>query len=447
MSHTLKHVPFETIESFDFDRWMLLIREGIILDSAGIRTSLHGAIKYEDLSPELQSLFAITRSSTKFIGDGVKDTFPLSSPPISGTVSVFLNGALQDPIRDYVVSGSNLIMTDIPSLGDVLIAQFGTAQAMKLTKLGSFAIDFMQISDIENDNSFVYTYGINKVGGAIEVAKYRPTDLVRVNPTLIDVSAGDPFHSRLAFANNYLWAIGSPTGGFTNQVTQINADTMTPTVVPVTGDTGMIAKSMVSDGTNLYVLLEGGAPTSNVVVRISPSGPPYTTVIVLGTLPALTGVDMAISSAGYLFIAFPDLGKVRKYDLATGNLMATFSYTHPIRVVAVNADIYVLDDTAKKLHKISLANVPTEITTFMPALPTATDMMFDGIDLWISYGDLLRKLDHSTGLMLQETYPEGGLNIRDISFGFGSVWTSYSNDLSGPTDVNITRLYPGLPGS
>jgi len=439
MSHERTHQPFETIHSADIDRWLLLIQNGIVLGSTGIRTAIHGHISYSDLSPELQALFAVTQKEDRFVGDGVNDTFPLTTPPISTTLTAFLNGQFLDFTTDYTVSGSNIILAHVPDFGDIVTIRYGTSAALELTKMGSFVLPDMNILEMNTDNFNLFTYGTNKILVTKEVNKFRPIDLLPLNVP-VDVSSGQPFKSATVMADGWLWAVGATAG--TNNITRIDPNDMSSTVIPVSADPLMFLRSITADPLNVYAFIHGGVPIYNVIARIPPSGP-ISTVINVGTLPAvITNTDIALNSAGFLFLCLTDLGVVRKYDVGTGALLKTFTYTHPVRIIAMNSDIYVLDDVTNKLHKISAADVPSTVTTF---LMTPSNMYFDGNDLWVSYADRLRKLDNINGLLLQEIYPEAGFNIQGIGGAIGSIWTSYSND-SGVTDPNITRLFPGLPG-
>jgi hypothetical protein len=69
--------------------------------------------------------------------------------------------------------------------------------------------------------------------------------------------------------------------------------------------------------------------------------------------------------------------------------------------------------------------------------------MFDGVDLWVSSGHVLYKLS-GLGTGLNQITPAAE-TILDIMYAQGLVWTSYSTDTL-PTDVNLTKLFPGLPG-
>lgn len=54
--------------------------------------------------------------------DGSNDEYTLLHTPVEGTVTVFLNGLLQDPGDDYTIAGSVITFAAPPETGDVVLA-------------------------------------------------------------------------------------------------------------------------------------------------------------------------------------------------------------------------------------------------------------------------------------------------------------------------------------
>lgn len=56
--------------------------------------------------------------------NGTNPTFTIAHTPISGSVSVFINGLMERPTTDWTISGTTLTMIDIPATGDNLMVNY-----------------------------------------------------------------------------------------------------------------------------------------------------------------------------------------------------------------------------------------------------------------------------------------------------------------------------------
>lgn len=437
MSHQEDHEKYGTVFEADWDRIIFLIRQGIILTPAGVRTALGGNIQIEDLSPELQALLSPVPFTDRFVGDGATDTFVLSAPPLIDSAQISLNGVLQEPVAEYSLSGTDLIFVDTPGQGDKITAIYNSGQVLTPAPsvLGSFVLSHKNSLETISNNTNIFTYGVNKSSSVLEVAKYRPGDLAQVGPA-VDVSSGSPDLSRMVFNGGFLWAIGAASG--TNIIQKIDPAGMTATDIAVTTDIAATVTSLATDGVYVYAFIEGGTFSPNSIARIDVAG--VSTEIIVTGLITVDTIDMVISLAGELYVMMSANAQVRKYDVVTGNLLKTHQFTDPIRIIRADDKIFVLEGSNSKLQEISATDIVTEIVTFVF---TPTNIAYDGNDLWVSSADVIRKVD-KTGTIMHIITPVTGLTIQGVARGNGMIWTTYSND----TDVttNISKIYPGLPG-
>lgn len=437
MSHQESHQAFETIRAEDWDRIIKLITEGITLTSSGIRFAIRGSIELGDLSPALAALLLPVKFREFFVGDGSTTVFNLATAPLSLGEEIFTNGLLQKIADNYSISGTQLIFGTAPSLGDEITVQYQSAQALVPFTLSGFSIDHKNIAHVSPTptNQDILVYGINKSSSNQEVAKYRPSDFVQIGSS-IDVNSGAPDHPAMVENGGYIWAIGASSG--TNIISRIDTSTMTSLDVTVIADTGATITSLATDGVLVYAFVKGGTLAPNSVYKIDTAG--VSTPLLLTGLTTVGSIDMAINTSGDLFIKFSGNNQVRKYDVNTGNLIAAYQFTDPIRIVPVDEKIYVLEGSNSQMSSISATGTITPIIAFVF---TPSDFIFDGFDLWVSSDDELRKVKKD-GTILHSLTPETGLTIQDITSGVGSMWTSYSNDTD--VSVNITRIFPGIPG-
>jgi len=436
MAHDEDHEKYQTIYEADWDRTILLIRQGIILTPTGVRTALGGDIQISDLSPELQALLSPVPFDDKFVGDGIANTFVLSAAPLIDSARIYLNGVLLEPVAEYSLSGTDLVFVDTPDSGDKIRAIYNSGQVLTPSPsvLGSFTLSHKNILETISNNTNLFTYGVNKISSMMEVAKYRPGDLAQIS-SAIDVSSGSPDLSRMAFNGGFLWAIGAASG--TNIIQKIDPTGMTSTDIAVTADAAATVTSLATDGTYVYAFIEGGTFSPNSIARIDVAG--VSTEIIVTGLVTVGTIDMVISLAGDLYVMMSANAQVRKYDVTTGNLLTTHQFTDPIKIVQVDDKILVLEGSTSKLHEISALDFVTEVVTF-PFTPT--NIAYDANDLWVSSSDIIRKVN-LTGTILHTITPLSGLNIQGVAKGNGMIWTTYSNDTN--VTPNISKIYPGLP--
>jgi len=440
MSHQIEHKPYELIKAADIDRILALIQNGIFQSPSAIRALLTGQISIFDLDPTLQAFLSVVPFESNAIGDGVTTTFILTAIPTSGTDEVFINGILQQNGSDYTITGTNAIFVSAPLLGDIVIIKYKSAQALIVFVVNSLDIPYKNIINTQYSLTHIFIYGINETTSDIEVAKFDPLSFTQVGPA-VNVNASLISNNVTTQAGGYLWATGA-AGLITDpkhQITRIDPSTMASTIFPATVDTSATVASITTDGGFVYAFLAGGTLVPNSIAKINMAGSPVG-AIPSGFAPGPIGtIDMAINTAGFLFVAYTINGQIRRYDTTLGTVLNIYTFTNPIRILPVNDKIYVLDGTTNTLSSISATNVVTDIITFTF---TPTDMMFDGADLWVSTGDVLRKMDKN-GTISSTITPATGQTIRDITSGLGFVWTTYSNDTNaGP---NITKIFPGLP--
>lgn len=448
MAHEAQHVPFETITAADVDRIHALIEQGILLDGTGIKQALYGSISIEDLSPVLQGLLAPIEATKTFVGDGGTVDFPLNAVPLGDSESVYLDGILQERNIEYTMAGLIIHFLVAPMIGDKITVKAKSAQAFELFKIGSYNMGQSSIEEIACNSYNLFVYGFN--GGVREVAKYEPITMSQVG-SAVPVDPGisfTPNHNlmvqTLDGGIDYLWVAGSPSG--TEYVTKIRMSDMSVVADIQVGSAASQIVSLATDGANVYAFAKGGAPANTIYVI--PKTYPTTGVItsIATGLTTVGDVYMAISLAGYLYVAYSSIGvgtgQVRKYNVILGTLLQTFVFYTPRRLAAINDKIYVMDilpTTAyTRLHQISATDVPTDIID----LPfTCTNMIYDGSDLWMSKDVRLLKLN-ILGTILQ--YEDDVLDIRSIGLGIGSVWTGLDNSMIATP--NITRYFPGIPG-
>jgi hypothetical protein len=460
-----QHAPFQTIGSADWDRHLEFLREAITLDAVGVRGLLAGKIQLAELDPALQALILNNSIATEveesFLGDAIATVFTLLSTPILNTEEVFLNGVLQIRGTDYTIAAAAITFTGgAPAIGDVIFVQYKSVQSIAIINLGSFQLPYRQIFEALPTPSAVeqhiFTYGINKSSGIQEVAKFEAIKLTQLG-TAVDVNGGTPDNSSIVFTSDgvdqWLWAVGSATNA--HEISRINIATMAASTLAM-NDPATVVAAIDTDGANIYAFMKGGATLqANSVQKINAVTQAFEAVFGPG-IPNITStgtVDMAVSLAGALYVSYSDVnasgsGEVRKFDVATGVLLKTFTATdfgvanaRPIRIVPVLSDIYVLDDLNNKMFKLSATDGVTDIVTFGFA---PDNMEFDNSDLWISSGQTLYKVD-KVGTILNSQNPQPGKDIGDIVSGLGLIWTTYSDDTI-VTDFNITKIHPGLPG-
>jgi hypothetical protein len=466
MTHDLSHSPGQLIRAADVDRSFDLLRNAIDIDAVAVRRMLQGQLQLVDMSPPLQAvilqnLLETTPTEQTFIGDGVTTLFTLSALPIGGSDEVFLNGQLMRRGTDYTLASLSLTFATAPSVGDWVFIRSKGVGSPFLILLGSFQLPYQQIREmratLDSLVQHIFTYGTNKTTLVQEVAKFEAIGLSQLG-TAVDVDAGAPDGTALVLTTTggavFLWAVGDATGA--HRVTKIDVSTMIATPISMS-DPATVVVSLATDNDHVYAFMKGGATLqANSVQKVDAVTNLPVAVIGPGT-PGVTTtgfVDTVVSQAGALYVSYSDVnlsgsGEVRKFDANTGALLKRFTATdfaavttHPIRLIAVLGDIYVLDDLNQKIYKLSALDAVTTVATFA-FVPT--DVMFDLSDLWVSATDTLYKVDLS-GTVLSSVIPQTGKNIQDVMSGLGLVWTSYSNDTLVP-DNNIAKIFPGLPGT
>jgi hypothetical protein len=179
-----------------------------------------------------------------------------------------------------------------------------------------------------------------------------------------------------------------------------------------------------------------------------------------GGITSVDATDMCIGPDGYLYVAYsrinnssPARGQVRKFNPTTGALVKIFTLdavatnvVHPIKIIATNNSVLVLDDTPPMAGQSTIYEIdPLETVTVRPiTISMASDILYDGSDLWITSGSTVYKTDRS-GNILNTIVPQALLNVSNVAAGLGMIWTSYLNDnLTG--DTNLSKTFPGLPG-
>jgi hypothetical protein len=464
MTHEGTHSPGEVISSADIDRHHLLLEQVILQRPDAIRLNLRGQLKLEELSPSLQAIIlqhiVTTSASDTFLGDGVTVDFVISAIANTASLMVFVNGDLQFP-NNYSIVGTTVTFVVAPSNGDEIIMRYGTSAQVTLASLGDFVINHRTITEMYATPTAIFVYGVNKSTADVEVAKYEMVNLAQIG-TAVDVTGGAPDSSIMVETVNagitYVWAIGAAAG--TNKIVKINTIDMSFVEIDVTVDVAAQIVSLETDGVFVYAFQKGGTVGPNTVVKIDAVTNVVTGFAVATGASSTGAIDMVIGPNGDLYIAIEDLngtgsGEVRRYDLATGTLLATFNLAespsnptlpHPIKITATAQSVLVLDDTRQKFYIISMADTVTVLspgTTHFPFVPT--DILVDGVgDIWLSSADTVYE-SSIAGTVLNSAVMQAGFTIKDMAWGAGLLWVSYTDDVGVP-DGNITKAFPGLPG-
>jgi hypothetical protein len=462
--HPSAHSPGQTISPTEVDRGHALLAQVVLQETGAIRLNLRGSLELAELSPALQAIVLQHLISTSieenFVGDDVTTVFNLANTPDVGVCMVFKNGLLQRA-DSYTVVGTAVTFLVAPLTGDHIQIRYATSTTASIGHLGSFQIDYRDITEMAATGTALFVYGTNKSSGLKEVAKYEFVNLIQLG-TAVNVDSGVPDSTIMAITQDlgvtYLWAVGASSG--TNKIVKINTTDMSSVEIEVTVDTAAEIVSLVTDGAYVYAFQKGGTVGPNAVAKID-----AVTNVVTG-FAAATGasstgaVDMVIGPNGDLYIAIGNLnstgiGEVRRYDLGTGTLVTTFDFAetppnptaaHPIKLGVTPTDVLVLDDTRQKFYTIDMSDGVTILspgTTHFAFVPS--DMLVNGVtDLWITSGNTLYEVS-SAGAVLQSSTPEPTLTLQDLAWGAGLLWASYSDDTGAP-DNNISKLFPGLPG-
>jgi hypothetical protein len=466
MSHERVHAKGETIRSSDIDRSFELLRQSIELSPTVIARYLSGQITFANLSPEIRNYLnslsvSISPLSQNWVGaSGQFNDFLLNSTPISGSAIVLLNGLEQDG-GDYVLqvgAGTSIHFFNDVDVGDKVSVHYRSSNTVTPAIFANFGInhyDVIQMLPLVND---MFVYGNSKgVGNPLEVAKYRVLDMAQVIPPIttraaVDVTGAEPdFPPMVLVGGTEVWAAGffdgtGPVGGgWSNRVSRFavgDLDITPPSgFFEVTTDTAAEISDLVSDGTFVYAFMQGGtfiAPNHIAKVQISPTS----TVGVINSGLTITGdTDMLLSNNGWLYVAFqdPTVFQVRKYDTSPANgIKAIHQFTSkPAKILAVDTNVYVLE--GNNLQRID--DINDEVDTLQIFGFVGSTMDFDGVDLWITSGDTLYKCNKD-GDILQTIVPLSGQDIKQIKSAFGFIWVAYE----GNTSINITKVFPGLPG-
>jgi hypothetical protein len=462
MAYEDPHKPFETIHSADIDRIHQLMIQGILMDPFGLHQALRGQIGFADLTPELQALLSPVQSVFSETGDGGTTTWDMGDVPLSNSEDVYLNGQRQERndtlVRDYFLSGSNIIFNVAPMDGDRFTVTFKSPQSLAMFKIGDYDDTFVSqydIVDMQFSGQDVIVLGYNRSTGLREVAKYRASDMVLQG--VVSVDPGVPYapnFQQMVLANDTLdgpcvWAVGSVSG--VDYVSKIRLSDMTllqdvnvaPTVI------ASEATSIITDGVKIYVFMLGGSTTPNSVVLVNADGAPTITAWQTG-LTVVTGVTMQIALSGDLYISYESIlsgaGQVRRYDALTGTLKNSLVCIKPIRLATVLNNIYILDTisiTQSRIRVLSSTDIATTLITYPYVV---SDMKWDGYNLWLASGDTMYKND-KLGSFVENMIPIPALNIRNIGLGVGSAWISYVATSAPPpgTEPSISRYFPGIP--
>lgn len=468
MTHQVQHVPFEVVRSADFDRNLELTREGILTDASALRMVLRGELLLADLSPSLQALILNSVGDAdielSFLGDGITLSFPIGSIPITNSDLVFLNGLKQKPGVHYSITGTSLdfVPTNTPGVGDEVTINFKAMVSASLIQIGNFTISYRQIVQIlatlDPLVQEMFLWGTNKTSGFKEVTKASAINMTQIG-SAVNVDSGAPDATAIVITTDsgdvFVWAIGSGAG--THTITKVDTGPMTGTVVSMS-DPATVVTSLATDGSFVYVFMKGGATLqANSVQKINAITNLPVAIIGPGT-PGITttgSVDMAVSLAGHLYVAYSDVngsgsGEVRKFDVNTGFLLERFTNTEfgivgdiqPTRIIPFLDKLLVVDPLNQKIFLIEATDA---ITVFATTSFVPTDIAFDNSDVWVTDANVVYKLNQG-GTIVNSLTPQVGKTIQDVAPALGFIWTSFSDD-TGVSDSNISKIFPGLPGT
>lgn len=419
----------EPIRSTDINRILQLIKNGLLTVPSGTIAQLSGKIQFSNLSPELQStlnslLVMVNPVTNVFTGVLGQQTYTMSTIPITSSVEAYINGAAQIPSTAFSISGSDITFAQPIAALDKIMVKFNTENALSLSTFASFSLPDQYIRCmIASALDTFFAYGENKITGLGQVGKFRQIDSTLL--ASFDVGSGNPDHNIMVRVGGYLWAIGGTTGLGTNVVTRIDENTLTSTPIAVTTDTGVNISSLATDGTTyIYALMEGGTMiTANSIAKLTVGG---SAVGVIATGVATTGnTSFVLSSNGFLYVAFddPTVSQVRKIDpVPINGIKKIFDFDDPPnQLLPIGTDIYVLSGT--KLYKISaIHDTLTLLKDY--AIFTPSQLVFDGVNLWIAYNDTLLRCDLS-GNIIDTVVPQSGTNILSLMSALGFIWTGY----------------------
>jgi len=469
--------PFETIRATDVNRALELIRQGIDVNKHGILDAISGKIRLVDLSPSLQALVLRIVLFSSHIRENFTVTVPatqdftMAGTPIPASEVVSLNGQILQWATEYSLSGNVLhIITPSTMPGDLVEILYYATSSIVVAPVENYQVGLRRImatiptlSPVDQE---MYFMGYSKVDGRKKIAKYETINLVQLG-AMVDVNSGTPDSSPFVITTyggfTYGWAIGdSNVADRKYTVTKVNLDNMTTASTIVLHDTNFVVSSLATNNAFVYAFVKGGSSLdansvaiidafSNVVTGFIGHG---------GGITSTDATDMVIGPDGFLYVAYsrtngsvPNRGQIRKFNVATGAMVQAWTLdsvishvTHPIKIIATNNSVLVLDDTAwspnlGSIYEIDLLGVVTRIPL---TVGPATDLMYDGSDLWMSVGTRLYKLSR-TGTILNSVILQPSLNITNIVSALGMVWTTYANDTL-TTDTNLTKVFPGLPG-
>lgn len=448
MAHQTTHPPFTLLTGEDYDRTVALLRNGLLPNNSGILALLEESLSLQELNPELQAALTgfarmpVVRES--FVADGITAIFATAAIPLPEPEQVFLNGVLQRAGTDYTLSGTTLTFLATPSAGDLVDIVYTQAGAIVPIVLTHYTLPYKDITDmIAGPGGEMILRGTNKIGLIEEISVFRSVDVVQLIPPItvnaaVNVDSGIPDRSSMVRAGGFVWAIGASSG--TNRVSRINETTLAFTVIDVTTDTAAMISSMESDGAFVYAFMKGGtfiAP--NTTAKLDFTGAP---VGVIGSGLTVTGAtDLEVSTTGFLYAAFadPSVKEVRKFDVAPpGTLLETHVFVEaPVHLLALDDKILVTHGT-----KLSRIDTTDDTVILLQDYGFAVSVLStDGIDLWIATGDTLHKTDPE-GNILHTLVPQAGKVINAVLSAFGAVWVSYQGD----STINLTRVWPGIPG-
>jgi hypothetical protein len=466
MSHSRVHAKGETIRSADVDRSLELLRQSIELSPVVIARYLSGQITFANLSPELRNYLnslsvSISPLTQNWIGaSGQFNNFLLNATPISGSAIVLLNGIEQDA-GDYALTtgiGTTIdFVTDV-NVGDKVAVHYRSSNTVLPAVFANFGLNHYDVIQLLPTTNDMFVYGTSKgTGNPLEVAKYRAIDMAQVLTPItvrdaVDVTGAAPDYPPMVlvggteiWAAGYWDSLGPVSGGWQNRVSRFaisDLDLTPPSgYFEVTTDTAAQISDMVTDGTYVYAFMQGGtfiAPNHIAKVRISPTA----TVGVINSGLTVTGdTNMILSNNGWLYVAYqdPSVYQVRKYDTSPSNgLLKVHQFlSAPVRILAIDTNVYVLE--GNNLQRID--DVTDEVDVLQIFGFVGSTMEFDGVDLWIGSGDTLYKCN-TTGTILQTIVPLAGQTIKEIRSAFGFIWVAYEGNVS----INITKVFPGLPG-
>jgi hypothetical protein len=450
MSHTVSYQKGQTILADDVNRAFSLLRNNIDISPVNLASWLHQQIDFETLSPELRtwlnslsiSVSPIRQSWTQT--NPVNTDFDLTSTPSSGSEQVFVQGTLkQTSDYSFVSGGANDILrfSVAPNQNDKIDIFYRTTTLSSPAIYSHLTLEHKEISRIISLADYFILYGVNKISGEKEIAKYRVIDM-SVVLTNVDVDSGNPDYPPTTVLGNYVWGIGS--GSETSMGNKIKISDMTSVPVIFTSDTSSTVSSICNDGIHVYAMLKGGSiDFANRIVKISPLdiAPYYEVVGAINSGLTVTGnTDMLVSNSGFLYVALQDVSvyQVRKYDLIPANgMLKEFQFLGcPIKILAVDTNVYVLEG-----NNLQSINTSTDVVTSLQIYGfVGSTMEFDGVNLWIASGDTLYKCKMD-GTILQTLVPYSGLTIKSILSANGFIWVTYTSD----NDINVTRAFPGMP--